>query len=132
MVALRVCTLVHSFYMYHRKMPAWIRETVGSRRPCLHHITHRASPYLHRRSLYGADTIKQTFIGPTRTSCSVADLQIQSINSVNTDVAMPYPCGHFPVYCSHMCGRVIVVSLCVFLSVSLSPSVNKFSCKLWL
>ena len=64
--------------------------------------------------------------------CSVADLQLQSINGVNTDVAMPYPCGHFPVYCSHMCGRVIVVSLCVFLSVSLSPSVNKFSCKLWL
>ena len=36
------------------------------------------------------------------------------------------------MYCSHMCGRVIVVSLCVFLSVSLSLFVNKFSCKLWL
>ena len=47
--------------------------------------------------------------------CSVADLQLQRINGVNTDVVMPYPCGHFPVYCSHMRGRVIVVSLCVFL-----------------
>ena len=54
---------VELFGIEHRKTLAWIQEAVcisnirDQRRPCLHRITHCASPYLHRRSPYGTNSV---------------------------------------------------------------------------
>ena len=66
-------------------------------------ITHLASPYLHRTSPYGTNSKKKrlsVFDWSHTNFCCVADLQTRSIDGVNTDVVMPYPCRHFPVRCS--------------------------------
>ena len=71
-----------------------------SRRPCLHHITHCTSLYLYRRSPYGTNSKKNglsAFDWSHTDFRTVADLQTRSIDGVNMDDAVRYPCGRFPV-----------------------------------
>ena len=89
----------HSLCWLYRKMPAGIRQTAG-RDVRVYTALHTVQVCTYTVEVHMGPIVKNglsAFDWSHTDFRTVADLQTWSIDSVNTDVAVPYPCGRFPV-----------------------------------